>query len=118
MTINDMKQTKFNEASFTEWEQAAVKSLKGKSLESLETKTLEEIILKPLYTLADLENIPDEQTKTVRESKESAMTLHHNSTKQEGSLLVCICICMYVCMHVCTKFIISQRSRDTTKFER
>ncbi|MER2072000.1 MAG: methylmalonyl-CoA mutase family protein, partial [Psychrobacillus sp.] len=72
MTINDMKQTKFNEASFTEWEQAAVKSLKGKSLESLETKTLEDIILKPLYTLADLENIPDEQTKTVRESKESA----------------------------------------------
>lgn len=72
MTITDMKQTKFNEASFTEWEQAAIKSLKGKSLESLETKTLEEIILKPLYTLADLEYIPFEQTKTVRESKESA----------------------------------------------
>lgn len=72
MTINDMKQTKFNEASFTEWEQAAIKSLKGKSLESLETKTLEDIMLKPLYTLADLENIPFDQTRTVRESKESA----------------------------------------------
>ncbi|MEK4245856.1 methylmalonyl-CoA mutase family protein [Psychrobacillus sp. FSL K6-2684] len=72
MTINDMKQTNFTEASFADWEQAAIKSLKGKSLESLETKTLEDIILKPLYTLADLTNISLDQTNTVRHSKETA----------------------------------------------
>ena len=72
MTIQNMKQTKFKEATLSEWEQVAIKSLKGKSLESLSTQTLEEIILKPLYSLADMEVISSTQTSAIRSAKESA----------------------------------------------
>uniref|UniRef100_UPI003988CC99 methylmalonyl-CoA mutase family protein n=1 Tax=Psychrobacillus psychrotolerans TaxID=126156 RepID=UPI003988CC99 len=72
MTIQDMKQTEFKEATLSEWEQVAVKSLKGKSLESLSTKTLEEIILKPLYSLADMENMSIQQTNSIRSAKQTA----------------------------------------------
>lgn len=68
MTIDKMKQTTFKEATLTEWEQVAIKSLKGKPLESLFTKTLEDIILKPLYSLKDLEKIPTNQTETIRQA--------------------------------------------------
>jgi len=72
MTIKDMKQTVFKEASLAEWEQAAIKSLKGKSLASLSTKTLEDIILKPLYSLADVADIPANQTNTIRQAKKNS----------------------------------------------
>ncbi|WP_391115941.1 methylmalonyl-CoA mutase family protein [Psychrobacillus sp. L3] len=72
MTIHKMKETTFKEATLAEWEQVAIKSLKGKTLESLSTKTLEEIILKPLYSLADLVDIPTNQTKIVRQAKKSS----------------------------------------------
>ena len=72
MTIQEMKETTFKEATLTEWEQAAIKSLKGKSLESLSTKTLEDIILKPLYSLADSKNIPETQITIIRQAKNNA----------------------------------------------
>ena len=72
MTIQEMKETTFKEATLTEWEQAAIKSLKGKSLESLSTKTLEDIILKPLYSLADSKDIPEIQTTIIRQAKNNA----------------------------------------------
>lgn len=75
MTIDKMKQTTFKEATLTEWEQIALKSLKGKSLDSLTTKTLEDIILKPLYSLADVDNIPESQTNIVRQAKKSSKWL-------------------------------------------
>ncbi|WP_336498377.1 methylmalonyl-CoA mutase family protein [Psychrobacillus sp. FJAT-51614] len=67
-----MKETTFNPANVSDWEQAAIKTLKNKSFESLSTKTLEDIILKPLYTLEDLNNIPSNLTSIVRESKSSS----------------------------------------------
>ncbi|ALC88080.1 hypothetical protein AM499_03760 [Bacillus sp. FJAT-22090] len=67
-----MKETTFNPATITDWEQAAIKTLKNKPFESLSTKTLEDIILKPLYTLADLTNIPSNQTSIIRDSKSSS----------------------------------------------
>ncbi|WP_053588950.1 methylmalonyl-CoA mutase family protein [Bacillus sp. FJAT-22090] len=72
MTIQKMKETTFNPATITDWEQAAIKTLKNKPFESLSTKTLEDIILKPLYTLADLTNIPSNQTSIIRDSKSSS----------------------------------------------
>lgn len=72
MTIDKMKQTTFKEATLTEWEQIALKSLKGKSLDSLTTKTIEDIILKPLYSLTDVESIPETQTNIVRQAKKSS----------------------------------------------
>ena len=72
MTIQNMKQTEFKEATLAEWEQVAIKSLKGKSLESLSTKTLEEVILKPLYSLADMEEVSIHQTNTIRSAKKTA----------------------------------------------
>ncbi|TQR19658.1 methylmalonyl-CoA mutase family protein [Psychrobacillus vulpis] len=72
MTIHNMKQTTFTEATLAEWEQVALKSLKGRTLESLSTKTLENIVLKPLYSLADLQGTPANQTKTIRQSKKSS----------------------------------------------
>lgn len=69
MTLDKMRQTVFNNAAIDQWEQVALKSLKGKTLESLSTKTLEDIILKPLYSLDDMENIPVSQTAIVREAK-------------------------------------------------
>lgn len=72
MTIDIMKQTTFNKATLDQWEQVALKSLKGKTLESLSTKTLEDIILKPLYSLEDMANIPASQTAIVREAKKSS----------------------------------------------
>ena len=72
MTIQKMKETTFNPATITDWEQAAIKTLKNKPFESLSTKTLEDIILKPLYTLADLTNIPSNQTSIIRDSKISS----------------------------------------------
>lgn len=72
MTVDKMKQTTFNRATLDDWEQVALKSLKGKTLESLTTKTLEDIILKPLYSMADMENIPEVQTAIVRQAKHSA----------------------------------------------
>lgn len=69
MTIDKMKQTSFNRATLDQWEQVALKSLKGKTLESLSTRTLEDIILKPLYSLEDMENIPESQTAIVRDAK-------------------------------------------------
>ncbi|WP_277586635.1 methylmalonyl-CoA mutase family protein [Psychrobacillus antarcticus] len=72
MTIQEMKQTKFKEATLAEWEQVAIKSLKGKSLDSLSTKTLEEIILKPLYSLADMQEISNYQTDKVRSAKQTS----------------------------------------------
>jgi len=71
MTIDIMKQTTFNKATLDQWEQVALKSLKGKTMESLSTKTLEDIILKPLYSLEDMANIPASQTAIVREAKKS-----------------------------------------------
>ncbi|MFF2754397.1 methylmalonyl-CoA mutase family protein [Psychrobacillus sp. NPDC058041] len=75
MTIQKMKETTFKEATLAEWEQVAIKSLKGKTFESLLTKTLEEIILKPLYSIADLEDIPTNQTNIVRQTKQSSRWL-------------------------------------------
>ncbi|WP_313892213.1 methylmalonyl-CoA mutase family protein [Psychrobacillus sp.] len=75
MTIQKMKQTTFNEATLVEWEQVAIKSLKGKTLESLSTKTLEDILLKPLYSLEDLQNISPEQTSAIREAKQTSKWL-------------------------------------------
>lgn len=72
MTIQKMKETTFNPATITDWEQAAIKTLKNNPFESLSTKTLEDIILKPLYTLADLTNIPSNQTSIIRDSKSSS----------------------------------------------
>lgn len=72
MTIQDMKQTGFKEATLIEWEQVAIKSLKGKPLESLTTKTLEDIMLKPLYSLADHEEILVHQTNTIRGAKNTS----------------------------------------------
>ncbi len=72
MTIDKMKQTSFNRATLDQWEQVALKSLKGKTLESLSTRTLEDIILKPLYSLEDMENIPESQTAIVRDAKKSS----------------------------------------------
>lgn len=72
MTLDKMRQTKFNNATLEEWEQVALKSLKGKTLDSLSTKTLENIILKPLYSLADTANIPASQTAIVRQAKKSS----------------------------------------------
>ncbi|TQR15576.1 methylmalonyl-CoA mutase family protein [Psychrobacillus soli] len=72
MTIDKMKQTTFNKATLGEWEQVALKSLKGKTLDSLSTKTLEDIILKPLYSLADVAYIPTSQTDIVRKAKSSS----------------------------------------------
>lgn len=75
MTIQKMKETTFKEATLAEWEQVAIKSLKGKTIESLSTKTLEEIILKPLYSIADIEEIPATQTKIIRQAKQSSKWL-------------------------------------------
>ena len=72
MTIQDMKQIEFKEATLSDWEQVAIKSLKGKSLESLSTKTLEEIILKPLYSLADMAEVSNTQTNIIRNAKQTA----------------------------------------------
>ena len=71
MTIESMKQTTFEQATSEEWEQVALKSLKNKPLESLSTTTLEEILLKPLYTMADVQDISPNQTTIVREAKSS-----------------------------------------------
>lgn len=75
MTLDKMRKTTFNNATLDEWEQVALKSLKGKTLESLSTRTLEDIILKPLYSLEDLGNIPVSQTAIVREAKKSSQWL-------------------------------------------
>lgn len=75
MTLDKMRQTTFNNATLDEWEQVALKSLKGKTLESLSTRTLEDIILKPLYSLEDLGNIPVSHTAIVREAKKSSQWL-------------------------------------------
>ena len=87
MTVDKMKQTTFNRATLDDWEQVALKSLKGKTLESLTTKTLEDIILKPLYSMADLDNIPKVQTEIVRQAKHSAdwsiAQLAEGATSQE-----------------------------------
>ncbi|MFJ7826687.1 methylmalonyl-CoA mutase family protein [Psychrobacillus sp. NPDC096623] len=72
MTLDKMRQTTFNKATLDQWEQVALKSLKGKTLESLKTKTLEEIILKPLYSIEDMANIPASQTTIIRKSKKSS----------------------------------------------
>jgi len=47
-----------NKPSLLDWEQLALKELRGKPLSSLNRKTYEGIELKPLYTSADLQNIP------------------------------------------------------------
>lgn len=75
MTIQKMKQTTFNEATLVEWEQVAIKSLKGKTLESLSTKTLEDILLKPLYSLEDLQKISTQQTAAIRQAKQTSKWL-------------------------------------------
>lgn len=75
MTLDKMRQTAFNNATLDQWEQVALKSLKGKTLDSLSTKTLEDIILKPLYSLDDMANIPVSQTAIVREAKKSSVWL-------------------------------------------
>lgn len=72
MTIQDMKQIVFKEATLAEWEQVAIKSLKGQPLESLSTKTLEEIVLKPLYSMADHEEFTVNQTNIIRASKNTS----------------------------------------------
>lgn len=54
MTIESMKAAAFHKAELDDWQKKAAASLKGKSIQSLYTDTYEEIILKPLYTKADL----------------------------------------------------------------
>lgn len=48
----------FSPVDYEAWKKEAEKSLKGKSIEQLHTKTYENIILKPIYTKKDIENLP------------------------------------------------------------
>jgi methylmalonyl-CoA mutase len=53
MTIEKMKATMFNQASFEDWQEKASASLKGKPIDTLYTNTYENVTLKPLYTKED-----------------------------------------------------------------
>jgi methylmalonyl-CoA mutase len=58
LTIESMKQTRFSERTYEEWQAAAEAALKGKPFEkTLKTPTIEEITLEPLYTKEMLERI-------------------------------------------------------------
>lgn len=54
MTIENMKATKFNNASLEDWREKALASLKGKPIDTLYTNTYEQFMLKPLYTMEDI----------------------------------------------------------------
>lgn len=54
MTIENMKATKFNNASLEGWREKALASLKGKPIDTLYTNTYEQFMLKPLYTQEDI----------------------------------------------------------------
>lgn len=74
MTIESMKQTKFSERTYEEWQAAAEKALKGKPFnETLKTKTLEGITLEPLYTkemLGQSGEMIEQQIQAVRSGKQ------------------------------------------------
>ncbi len=55
--------SEFEKSSFDQWKEAAVELLKGKPYEkAMLTQTYEGIELKPIYTMADLENLPAKDT--------------------------------------------------------
>src|SRR3954468_15568059 len=68
MSIHTMKATTFDKADTAQWMDAAIQTLKGKAFESLCTETTEEIVLRPLYTIEDLES----RKQTNRVSKNGA----------------------------------------------
>lgn len=52
MLIDQVKQTKFEQKTYEDWQEVAVQSLRGLPFEKLVTKTIEGIDLFPLYTSA------------------------------------------------------------------
>jgi methylmalonyl-CoA mutase len=56
--LEKIKNQTFAAKTDREWKKAAEASLKGKTVESLQTNTYETIILKPLYTKQDEQQIP------------------------------------------------------------
>lgn len=56
--VEKIKNQTFAAKTNLEWKKAAEASLKGKTVESLQTNTYETIILKPLYTKQDEQQIP------------------------------------------------------------
>jgi len=57
-----MPSPEFKAATLADWQAAAAKSLKGGALESLNWRTPEGLVLKPLYTAADLQGLAHADT--------------------------------------------------------
>ncbi len=54
--------SEFKPATLTDWEKAAQKSIKGGSLDQLNWTTPDGIVVKPLYTAEDTQNLPNTNT--------------------------------------------------------